>query len=54
MRSLGKLQNNMIKFARKYSGWHEYAQDPITKGVVKSLVSRGFVEINQYNQFKTK
>ena len=51
---LGKLQNNMLKHARKYSGWHELAQDYITKRTAKSLVKGGFLEINQYNQFKAK
>ena len=51
---LGKLQNNMIKFARKYSGWHELAQDTVTKRTAKSLVSKGFIEVNQFNQFKSK
>ena len=51
---LGTLESKALTFIRKVKGWHSFAQDPTTKRVVKSLESKGLVEINRYHQFRDK
>ena len=49
---LGPHQKNALEFARKYPGWHGYARDPLTTRVIASLVKRGLVESNEFQQFR--
>ena len=51
---LGPLQKRMLVFAMKYAnrGWFSYANDPTTRRVIKSLVKRGLIKINDYRQFR--
>jgi hypothetical protein len=42
---------NTLAFYAKYEGWHSYdARDRATVSAIKSLVGKGYLEINQYNQ----
>lgn len=50
-KGLGYRQKMLLKFARQHrEGWHGYHYTE--SRVVKSLVDRGLIKINQYNQFK--
>lgn len=44
-------EQNALDFAHKYSGWHSYAQDPLTRKVINSLARKGLVLVNKYQQF---
>jgi hypothetical protein len=48
----GKHQTKLLDFAYKYKGWHSYANDSITRRTVSSLVKKGYIEINEFNQFR--
>lgn len=50
---LGKLQKNMLKFAKRLgcNNWHSLATDYTTQKVAKSLQSKGLIKINEFNQF---
>ena len=42
---------NTLAFFAKYSdGWHSYSGDRATVSAVKSLVKRGYLEVNEFNQ----
>ena len=49
---LGKLQRKALEFAQKTSGWQSFSTDSVTKRVIKSLVDRGLLEVNEFNQFR--
>lgn len=49
---LGKLQKEMLAFGIKYPFWHAFSFDPTMKRVRNSLIDRGLIEVNQFNQFK--
>lgn len=49
---LGKNMEHALNFARKYSGWHTYANDATTKSAIQRLEKQGMVEVNEFNQFR--
>lgn len=50
---MGKRQRELAKHARKYyPKWESYAGDAKTKRLVESLVARGLLETNLYQQFR--
>jgi hypothetical protein len=50
---MGKRQRELMKFAKKYyPKWENYAGDTKTKRLVESLVARGLLETNLYQQFR--
>jgi hypothetical protein len=51
---LGPLQKKALEFARMVNGWHSYAGDKQTKGVISRLEKRGLVETNEFKQFRKK
>ena len=54
-KSLGKLQNSMYTFLKKYPGeWHSYSQDSVTKRTITSLKKKGLACTNKYHQMKLK
>ena len=48
----GKHQVNLLGFAYKYPGWHSFADDNLTKKVVLALQKKGYIEVNQFEQFR--
>ncbi len=48
---LGKHQKRLLIFARKYAGWHTYANNRSTREVVKRLENRKLITVNQHRQF---
>ena len=49
---MGKNMKQMLSFARQYNGWHSWAKDRTTCDAVRRLQEQGFIEINNYRQFK--
>lgn len=50
---MGKRQRELVKYAwRNYPKWESYAGDAKTKRLVESLVARGLLETNLYQQFR--
>lgn len=50
---MGKRQRELVKYAwRYYPKWESYAGDAKTKRLVESLVARGLLETNLYQQFR--
>jgi len=44
---------NTLLFAREYPGWHSYQTNCIdTLRSIRWLASRGFIQVNQYFQFR--
>ena len=42
---------NTLAFYAKYEGWHSYDKnDRATVSAIKSLVKRGYLEVNEFNQ----
>ncbi len=52
-KAVGKHQCALLKFAEKYcvNRWHCYANDRTTKRAVAGGVKRGWLKINEHNQF---
>ena len=50
----GKHQVKLLDFAYrfKHKGWHSYSTDKTTKNTVDALVKKGYLIINEHNQFK--
>jgi len=51
---LGRLQKKALEFIRSVNGWHSYAGDKSTKGVISRLEKRGLIEVNESQQFRAK
>jgi hypothetical protein len=52
IKAIGKHQVNLLGFAHKYKGWHSFAGDAITRKTVKTLEKKGYLEVNQFEQFR--
>lgn len=51
---LGKYQKHAIDFSNKYPGWHTFAKDRITRKTINSLAKKNLIEINEFQQFRSK
>lgn len=51
IRRLGKHQFEMLSFFLEHYGWHSVATDPKTRRVVRSLVKRGLLIQNEFEQY---
>lgn len=49
---LGKHMQKAYDFIQKVNGWHGYAQDKLTRQVIKRLQTRGLIEVNEFQQFR--
>lgn len=49
---IGKNKVKMLDFAYKYKGWHSYASDKPTIQALNGLLAKGYIEVNQFNQFR--
>ena len=49
---VGKNQVKMLDFAYKYKGWHSYSSDKPTLKALNGLLAKGYIEINQFEQFR--
>jgi len=49
---IGKNQAKMLEFAYKYKGWHSYSSDKPTLQALKGLLAKGYIEVNQFDQFR--
>ena len=54
MRAVGEHQCNLLAFAEKTRAWHYHANDRATKRAVAALVRKGYLEYNEYGQFRFK
>jgi hypothetical protein len=54
MKTLGPLQTKALEFFRRVNGWHSFAKDKTTKGVISRLEKRGLVETNEFFQCRAK
>jgi hypothetical protein len=54
IKAIGKHQVKLLDFAYrlKHKGWHSYANDKTTIKAVEALVKKGYLIINEHNQFK--
>jgi hypothetical protein len=52
IKARGKHQVKLLDFAYRYKGWHSYATDKTTIRAVDALVKKGYLIINEHNQFK--
>jgi len=52
MKAIGEHQCNLLAFAEKHRGWHNHANDRATLRALNALVRKGYLEYNQYNQFR--
>jgi len=52
--ALGKNMKHALMFARKYPGWHEYAEDRATVVAIRKLAELGYVELNEYHQYRVR
>lgn len=50
-RRLGPHQKKALAFAQRYPGVHSMNNDTLTEGVIHSLVSKGYLRLNEFNQF---
>lgn len=50
----GQGQIDLIKFAVKYPGWHTFATDSDTVGVVCATQNLGIISVNDYCQFSLR
>lgn len=49
---MGKNMKRMLLFAIRYRGWHSWAKDRSTCDAVKRLKRLGFIETNEFRQFR--
>ena len=50
---LNKHEQNLKDFAERHEGWHTYSYHcKLTRRTVKSMLSKGFIVTNEFNQFK--
>ena len=50
---MGTNAIRLLKFAIRYmDGWHSYAKDAKTTRAINTLVSHGFIEVNEHRQFR--
>ena len=54
MRAVGEHQCNLLAFAEPRGEWHCHADDRATKRAVSALVRKGYLEYNEYGQFRFK
>lgn len=48
---LGKNEKHAYEFVKKYPGWHGFDNDRTTKNAIKSLLRKGLIKVNEFNQF---
>lgn len=52
-RWMGHWMVTALLFARTYKGWHSFDHTArSTREPIRRLAKRGFVEINEFNQFR--
>ena len=54
MNKLGPLSIKALEFFNRCNGWHSYAKDKRTKGVIARLEKRGLIETNEFFQARAK
>ena len=52
MKKLGPLSQKTFDFISQIKGWHSYAGDKQTRGIIKRLKKRGLIETNEFHQFR--
>lgn len=52
IKAVGKNQVKLLDFAYKYNGWHSYSLDKPTIRAVSALHKKGYLALNEFNQFK--
>jgi hypothetical protein len=52
MVAVGEHQCRLLGFAWTYPGWHSSAPDRTTRRAVNALHRKGYLEVNEYNQFR--
>ena len=52
IKAVGKHQVKLLGFAYKYKGWHSYSSDALTLKTVNRLINKGYIEVNEFNQFR--
>jgi hypothetical protein len=52
IKAVGKNQAKMLDFAYRYQGWHSYSKDRPTLQALNGLLKKGFIEVNQFEQFR--
>ena len=45
-KGLGRNQRRLVLFATDHPGWHSYARDQLTARTVRTLQSRGLIEVS--------
>lgn len=51
---MSKDQARLLRFAIAYPGWHSYSSDRNTTRIVRTLVSHGLLEVNEFRQFRLR
>ena len=49
---MGKNQKRLLLFAIQYPGWHTWSKDRTTVDAVRAVSSAGFIETNEFRQFR--
>ncbi len=49
---MGKEAIRLLQYAFTYRGWHNYGHDPKMIRALKTLVRHGFIEMNNYRQYR--
>ena len=49
---MGRHMIRLLKFAIRYPGWQSYGKDRNTVNAVNRLAGMGFLEVNEYRQFR--
>lgn len=52
MRAIGRNQCRLLQFAESYRGWHSAAKDRATQSAMRALSSKGYLETNEFGQFR--
>lgn len=54
LKAIGKHQVKLLDFAYRFQCWHSYSKDRTTLRAINALLKKGYLELNQYEQFKFK
>ena len=49
---MGKNMKRLLLFAIQYQGWQTWGKDRSTCDAVKGLQRQGFIETNEFRQFR--
>lgn len=52
IKAIGKNQVKILDFAYRYRGWHSYSKDRATLRALEGLLAKGYLEVNQFEQFR--